>query len=204
MWNQVSTNNLGTVGPILWFQCRHPWKIPIQESGCCIMACWQSAVKWVLNNVLLTSVGHKHEKFAPKCAVKWGRAGWQMWDHVDGFGGHLHQKVVSDTEAFSLALFNKHSLRPEKDGASALDACLSLCLSSLTNIHCENMKGQCTCHLDKENFVNKYLKCPRNGGANDACLANIQVNQEKSVVSAVASLRRWEFAMKLENWSAVF
>ena len=81
----------------------------------------ESAVKWVLNNVLLTSPGHKHEKFAPKCAVKWGRAGWQMWDHVDGFGGHLHQKVVSDTEAFSLTpLFNKHSLRPKKDGAWAL------------------------------------------------------------------------------------
>ena len=31
------------------------------------MACWQNAVKWALNNVLLTSWGHKHEKFAPKC-----------------------------------------------------------------------------------------------------------------------------------------
>ena len=103
----------------------------------------ESAVKWVLNNVLLTSRGHKHEKFAPKCAVKWGRAGWQMWDHVDGFGGHLHQKVVSDTEAFSLTLFNKHSLRPKKDGAWPHDACLS----SLTNIQCENMKGHCRCHL---------------------------------------------------------
>ena len=42
------------------------------------------------------------EKCDAKCVVKWRRMGeWQMWDQLDGFGRHLHQKVVSP-EAFSL------------------------------------------------------------------------------------------------------
>ena len=51
--------------------------------------------------------------------------------------------------------------------------CLSLSLSQLINRH-SLWQYERTEHLPsckKENFVNKYLKCPRkNGGVNDACL----------------------------------